>query len=99
MGRRRRRGMPAQRVCRHYVRMSFHFYLYRAPEGLGPMQEWDEMRAETLGRADALKDGISALYPQIQWKRVNDTWIGMGPNGDGDAYLDLTLTEQEPGDC
>lgn len=79
--------------------MSFHFYLYRAPDGLGPLNHWDRMQAFPLGTADQVKEQVSALYPNISWRRSQAFWFGLGANGLADPYLDVLLAEEEPGQC
>jgi hypothetical protein len=79
--------------------MSFSFYLYRAPDAVGPMSQWEEMHASSLGSMDAVKVLIAGLYPQMVWERFQGRWQGVGLNGDDDPYLDVSLSEDEPGAC
>ena len=79
--------------------MSFHFYLYRAPEGLGPVNGWSEMHAASLGTADQVKARLAALYPEITWSKAHDRWSGLGPNPVTGPYLDVLLNEEAPGKC
>ena len=80
--------------------MSFHFYLYRAEQGLPPLNQWTELHAESLGSPDQVRAGLSALFPQIGWEQVSDAWHGLGAGGNaGDPYLDVLLGEDAPGQC
>jgi hypothetical protein len=79
--------------------MSFHFYLYRARPGLGPLATWTAMEAEPLGTAEEVRAQLAALYPQIRWKLRGKTWGGLGQGQSGDPYLDVMLQEESPGAC
>jgi hypothetical protein len=79
--------------------MSFHFHLYRAPEGLPPINHWSEMMALSLGTVNQVKEGISNLFPEIKWKFNDRHWFGLGPHDRSGPYLDILLTEEEPGRC
>jgi hypothetical protein len=81
--------------------MSFHFHLYRAKEGLGPMTEWEEMHAVPLGPVEAVKSRLSAIFPQLEWKQVRDHWTALSSARDDEAapYLDVMLGEETPGQC
>ncbi len=57
------------------------------------------MRALPLGTVEQVKERLSALYPELTWKRFNEHWSGSGPNGSTDPYLDILLTEQQPNHC
>lgn len=83
--------------------MSFHFYLYRAPPGSGPMTSWEHMLTEPLGTVEELKEQLTTLFPQVSWSQntppdhVRNTWFGMGPYGAELPYIDILLSEDEPG--
>lgn len=76
--------------------MSFNFYLYRAPKGTGPMNDWQEMHAEALGSLAQVRERLDAVFPGLEWDEVAESWNGMG----GDPlhyYLDLWLREEADG--
>lgn len=87
--------------------MSFHFYLYRAPAGSGPMTRWERMLAEPLGTVGEVKEQLAALFPQVNWTRhqspldatsdERETWFGMGPHGAALPYIDILLNEDASG--
>lgn len=80
--------------------MSFHFYLYRAEEGLPPINRWTELRAEPLGSLEQLEAGLTALFPQLQWELVGDAMHGFAAGDDvASPYLDVILSEDAPGQC
>lgn len=74
--------------------MSFHFYLYRAKEGLGPINRWAEMYAEPLGSVEHVKALLSELFPRIEWELQGDAWLGSGSGYPAvGPYLDIILSE------
>ena len=80
--------------------MSFHFYLYRAEEGLPAMNRWTELRAEPLGSSEQLKIELTTLFPQIKWELQGNAWLGFGSGYPAEGpYLDIILSEETPGQC
>jgi hypothetical protein len=80
--------------------MSFHFYLYRADEGLPPLNQWSELHAEPLGSLEQVSAGLGALFPQIRWEPLGDAWHGFGTGDNAEyPYLDVLLSEDAPGQC
>jgi hypothetical protein len=80
--------------------MSFHFYLYRAPEGLPAMNRWNELHAQPLGPVEEVKAALTALFAQLRWENVGDAWLGSGACAPGEGpYLDIILSEESPGQC
>ncbi|MGA9335798.1 MAG: hypothetical protein WBV39_16070 [Rudaea sp.] len=78
--------------------MSFNFHLYRAKEGLGPINRWADLYAEPLGSVEHVKESLSELFPQIEWKRQGDAWLGFGSGcAVVGPYLDITLSEDTVG--
>lgn len=78
--------------------MSFHFYLYRAEQGLPPMNKWAELRAEPLGSPEQLKIVLTELFPQVTWEACGDAWLASGSPAEA-PYLDVILGEDTPGQC
>jgi hypothetical protein len=76
--------------------MSLSFYLYRAAEGLGPLTTWEGNHAQPLGGIEGIKARITALYPEIGWRKSTVTtaeyWSGLGDNRPGQPYLDLSVS-------
>jgi len=62
--------------------VSFHFYLYRAEEGLPPINQWTELHAEPLGSVEQVKATLAGLFPQIRWERGSGAWLGSGAADD-----------------
>lgn len=80
--------------------MSFHFYLYRAKDGLAAMNRWTDLHAEPLGSMEELKSELNGLFPQIKWEFVSNAWLGFGSGHPAEGpYLDIILSEDTPGRC
>ena len=82
--------------------MSFHFYVYRAAEGLGPINRWDRMHAESLGTVEDVMETLSTLFPSLRWKRSELEngavfWSALSANLPDDPYLDVNLQVLEGG--
>jgi hypothetical protein len=71
--------------------MSFDFYLYRAPEGLGSLLEWEEDHAVPLGRLHELRDQIASLYPLLVWREDPDGSLSAQGNCDMAETCELSL--------
>ncbi len=76
--------------------MSFHFYLYRADDGLPPVNKWEQMHAESLGDSEQLKKKLNSIFRDLRWIRTNNSWNGMGPNPINN-YLDIWLMPEADG--
>lgn len=76
--------------------MSFNFYLYRAAEGLPPMNEWEEMQAEPLGEVEDVKRKLDSVFPGLRWSGSEDSLNGLGSEQDT-RYLDIWLQPDEDG--
>lgn len=77
--------------------MSFLFYLYKAPEGLPPINRWSENHAAPLGSVEQVMKELSLLYPQLQWRRGDKYWVGL--SSQLEPYLDIILTEEKQNNC
>jgi hypothetical protein len=71
--------------------MSFDFYLYRAPSGLGSLLEWEEDHAEPLGRLPELRDQIASLLPLLVWREAPDGSLSAQGNCDMTETCELSL--------
>lgn len=76
--------------------MSFNFYLYRAAEGLPPMNEWEAMHAAPLGKMEEVVRKLDAVLGGLHWSVVEDAWNGLGTEQDR-CYLDIWLHPDEDG--
>lgn len=76
--------------------MSFNFYLYRAAEGLPPMDEWEEMHAEPLGAAQEVRRKLDSVLHGLRWSESGGSLNGMGTEQDK-CYLDIWLHPDEDG--
>lgn len=76
--------------------MSFNFYLYRAAEGLPPMDEWEEMHAESLGDLEAARHKLDSIFSGLLWSESEDSLNGLGSEQDT-CYLDIRLQPDEDG--
>jgi len=76
--------------------MSLSFYIYRAPEGTGPLTTWQGNLAQPQGTIEEIKARISTLYPDIKWSQSTVTkfeyWSGLGRNRIDEPYLDLSVS-------
>jgi hypothetical protein len=70
--------------------MSFAFYLYRAAEGLPPINKWTEMHAESLGGQEEVARVLSLFFQRLQWNKSQVAWNGMGPEPIS-CYIDIWL--------
>lgn len=79
-----------------------HTYLYKATEGLGPLNEWTAVQLSeipaSLGPVDMVKASLNGLFANLQWQRIAGSWCG------GHAvcqlpYIDITLSEDAGGLC
>jgi len=52
--------------------MSFHFWLYRAPPGLGPFTQWQAMQAERLGSQHEVCMALSEVLQSVKWISYKD---------------------------
>jgi len=52
--------------------MSFHFYLYRGPEALPPITEWNGNMAEPIGTAAEVQTALIQLLPAVEWGTRKD---------------------------
>lgn len=84
-------------VSRH-----MHTYLYRAPAGLGPINEWSEeqfdLLIEPIGSLEAVKQRLTDLFPGLQWRQYGDGWCG-GHARCQTPYVDIILSEDVPRAC
>jgi hypothetical protein len=71
--------------------MSFDFYLYRAPSGLGSLLEWEEDHAEPLGRLHELRDHIATLFPLLVWREEPDGSLSAQGSCDMTELCELSL--------
>lgn len=76
--------------------MSFNFYLYRAAEGLPPMNEWEEMHAVSLGEVEEARCKLDSVLKGLRWSAVEHGWNGLGTEQDK-GYLDIWLLPDEDG--
>jgi hypothetical protein len=47
--------------------MSFHFYLYRGPDGLPPVTQWPSMLAQPLGAPERVRGALAGLLLNLEW--------------------------------
>lgn len=76
--------------------MSFNFYLYRAAEGLPPMDEWEEMHAEPLGEMEEIVRKLDSVLGGLHWSTIENAWNGLGTAQDK-CHLDIWLHPDEDG--
>lgn len=79
-----------------------HTYLYKAAEGLGPLNEWTAAQfaelVEPVGSADAVKAAIDNLFANLQWQQIDGTWCG-GHAVCQSPYVEIMLSEDPDGQC
>jgi len=79
-----------------------HTYLYRAVDGLGPLNEWTTNQlaesAEPMGSIDAVKASLDSLFKNLRWQQIGDTWCG-GHATCQSPYIDIMVREDASGKC
>ena len=76
--------------------MGFHFHLYRAPPGAGPMNTWQGMPAEAIGKLAQASERLDSVFPGLEWSEAAGSWNGMGDDPLR-YYLDIRLREETDG--
>jgi len=78
-----------------------HTYTYKAPEGLGPLNEWTAAQhaelAEPIGSIEAVKQRLQELFANLQWQQSGDGWCGNHATCQ-EPYVFIILTE-DSGSC
>jgi hypothetical protein len=79
-----------------------HTYLYKAVDGLGPLNEWTATElaelAEPVGSMDAVKVSLGCLFENLRWQQIGDTWCA-GHATCQSPYIDIMLREDARGQC
>lgn len=66
--------------------MAFLFSLYRAPEGLGPMHEWDCEHRSPLGTREQLERALEPVLGPLSWETDEGaSWASCSFAGDAHA--------------
>lgn len=71
--------------------MPFRLSLYRAPEGLGPMNTWEREHREPLGRREEVRAALDKLLVGLRWRDSTAMLFAAGPFGGEDHALEITL--------
>ena len=72
--------------------MPFRLSLYRAPDGVGPMHEWEEEHRETLGTRAEVQTRIGQVFPQLHWDEGSDaTFASWFPEANPSEGFEITL--------
>lgn len=72
--------------------MPVSLYLYRAPEGSGPLNKWEEMLASPLGTAESVKARFDEIWPGLRWSLISDTWSARGEDPSGKRHIEVSLS-------
>lgn len=79
-----------------------HTYLYKAVDGLGPLNEWTATQlaelAEPVGTIDAVKARLDSLFENLRWQKFGNTWCG-GHAVCQSPYIDIMVSEDVTGHC
>lgn len=51
--------------------MPFRLSVYRAPDGIGPMHEWEEEHREELGTRREVQEEIGRTFPHLRWDETD----------------------------
>jgi len=77
--------------------MSYDFYLYRAPAGIGGMHEWDGEQRQPLGDVASVRGCVAARFPTIAWRQMGTgRWFGSGRDEDH-APREVRIGAEEDG--
>lgn len=71
--------------------MSFDFYLYRAPRGLGPLPSWEEDHAEPLGTPRELRARIDLVLTSLVWHEDPDGSLSAQAAADAAETCELSI--------
>jgi hypothetical protein len=71
--------------------MPFQFCLYRAAEGLGPLNTWDREHRQPLGTKNLLRVALGQLLPGLCWKDGEQSLFGSGPFAGEEHAFELSL--------
>jgi hypothetical protein len=71
--------------------MPFQLSLYRAAEGLGPLDTWDREHRQPLGNKAQLRAALDQLLPGLRWEDHGSLLFASGPFGKDEHALELSL--------
>lgn len=71
--------------------MPFQLTLYRAAEGLGPLNTWEQEHRKPLGTKAELRRALDELLPGLRWSERERLLWASGPFGGQEHALELSL--------
>lgn len=71
--------------------MSFWLSLYRAPNGLSPIHEWDKEQRQALGTRGDVQASLDRLFQPIRWELSDTLAWACYPNDDSTHPREITL--------
>ena len=67
--------------------MPFRFSLFRASEGLGPLQTWEQEHRDTLGTRSEIRSALDAVLTGLRWEESPRMSFASGPfEGEAHAF-------------
>ena len=77
--------------------MSYDFYLYRAPAGIGGMHEWEAEQRQPLGDPASVHARGAARFPTMAWRQASTGgWRGSG-NDEDRAPREVRIDAEDDG--
>ena len=65
--------------------MPFRFSLFRAPEGLGPLQTWEQEHREPLGTRSEIRSALDQVLSGLRWDESPRMSFASGPFGNASS--------------
>ena len=75
-------------------------YLCRAPDGSGPLNQWEKMLASPLGTPDNVKAGFEQLWPGLRWTcSSSGSWSARGEDLIEKRHIEVSISSDLEGLC
>ena len=71
--------------------MPFRFCLFRAPDGLGPLQTWEQEHREPLGTRSEIRSALDQVLSGLRWDESPRMSFASGPFGNEEHAFEISL--------